>query len=108
GRIYEEKGNADVEAELAARILDFDPQPFEVSLVKQMSAIALGRMKAGDQAAMMKQVAMSEELENPRDLPMMRLRLALAWALAELTGEELPPPPPLKSSQDSWFLEPLP
>ena len=66
-----------------------------------MSAVVLARMQAADQAQMMRQFAVSDEVD-------VSLELALGWAVRQLTGEELPPPEPLTASQGNWFLEPLP
>ncbi len=93
--------DSELEAKLSGRILDFDPQPSESSLVKQMSSIALGRMQAVDQASMLRQYAESDDVE-------ISLQLALGWAVRELTGEILPPPDPATVSQGDWFLQPLP
>lgn len=91
----------ELEAKLNDRIMDFEPQPSESSLVKQMSSIALGRMRAVDHASMLKQYAESDDVE-------ISLQLALGWAVRELTGEILPPPNPATVSQGDWFLQPLP
>ncbi|MEO1998574.1 MAG: HEAT repeat domain-containing protein, partial [Planctomycetaceae bacterium] len=115
GRLNEGTRDAEIEAALTERILDFEPQPTERLLVKQMCAIALGRMQAVDQAPMMRQYATSDDVQiAPSDSApsdhsnaVMRLNLALRWAVRELTGEELPPPNPLTVGQGSWFLEPL-
>ena len=93
--------DSELEAKLSGRILDFDPQPSESSLVKQMSSIALGRMQAVDQASMLRQYAESDDVE-------ISLQLALGWAVRELTGEILPPPDPATVSQGDWFFHPLP
>lgn len=101
GVINEGKRNAELETLLADRIQDFEPQPSESLLVKQMSVVGLGRMKAVDQAPMLKQYAMSEDVK-------LILDVALGWAVRELTGEVLPAPDPPVANQGSWFLEPLP
>lgn len=104
GRIYEGRLDRDIEQKMTDRILDFSPQPLEAPLVKQMSAIALGRMGAVDQASMMKQFAGGERSTTEATIRMM---LAMGWAVRELTGEELPPPKPLTAGQGRWFLEPV-
>ncbi len=111
GRLNEGTRDSDLEAALSDRLRDFEPQPFEIPLVKQMCAIALGRMQATDEAPMMRQFATSENSIRYApfdDAVLMRLQLSLAWAVRQLTGEELPPPKPLTVGQSSWFLEPLP
>ena len=108
GRLYEGRRDKVIEDALVARLDDFTPQPYEIPLVKQMSAIALGRMQAVDHAQHMRDFATSIDSESaPADNSSIRLKLALGWAVRELTGEELPPPEPLTVGQGSWFLEPL-
>ncbi|MEZ6147794.1 MAG: hypothetical protein R3B91_20670 [Planctomycetaceae bacterium] len=116
GLLNQGKRNPELEAALTERIMDFAPQPEERLVVKEMCAIALGRMQAIDQAGMMKQFAESGETklspsvnevsENNRSV--MRLDLALRWAVRELTGEEMPTPPALIIILRNWFLEPVP
>jgi HEAT repeat protein len=106
GRLNTGVRNSEIESALAERLMDFAPRPSESELVKGMCAIALARMQATDQASMLRQYAMSEDV-IPSD-EQIRLKLTLGWAVKELTGEELPPPEPLHAQQESWFLEPLP
>lgn len=110
GRINEGNRNEELENALIGRILDFAPQPSEVKLVKEMSAIALGRMQAVDHAKILKDFALDDEefASSGSDDSSMRFRMALIWAVKELTGEELPTPKPNTIGQGSWFLEPLP
>jgi HEAT repeat protein len=111
GRLNKGIRHSEIEADLVNRLRDIAPQPWEISRVKQMSAISLARMGAVEQATMMRQYATSVE-STPHDIAEghdaeMRLELALGWALNELTGEELPPPRPSTVSQGRWFLEPI-
>ncbi|WP_197532505.1 HEAT repeat domain-containing protein [Symmachiella macrocystis] len=110
GRINEGSRDEKLEDAFTDRILDFEPRPSEVSLVKQMSAIALARMQAVDHAPMLRRFALDDSLfaTSGSDDSGMRLRMALLWAVKELTGDELPTPKPMTIGQDSWFLEPLP
>jgi HEAT repeat protein len=111
GRVNAGKRDSELESALSERIRDFEPQPSERLIVKQMSAIALGRMKASEEAPMLRDYATSlntEAVAAANAVSTKRLELALIWAVKELTGEELPPAKPLIASQISWFLEPLP
>ncbi len=112
GRIYAGKGNPELEEAFVGRIMDFAPRPSEMLIVKEMSAVALGRMKAVDAADMMRQFALSlnkeQRTDTERSVSTRRLHLALRWAVRELTGEELPSPRPLAVDAGNWFLEPLP
>jgi hypothetical protein len=65
-----------------------------------MCAVTLARMKAENQAPMMRGLVETLALPIP-------LGLTLRWAVKELTGEELPPPKGLPVSEGHWFLEPL-
>ena len=98
GRIHEGKRNSEVEDALTSRITDFADKPPELSTVKEMSAIALARMKAVDQAGMMSSLVKSTPLP-------VRLGLALRWAIKELVDEELPPPEAVPFREDDWFLQ---
>lgn len=110
GQINEGSPNEQLEEALIERIYDFAPQPSEVKLVKEMSAIALGRMQAVDQAQMLRRFALddSQFASSGSDDSNMRFRMALIWAVKELTGDELPTPKPNTIGQGNWFLEPLP
>ncbi len=109
GRLREGVRDSELETALTDRLLDFEPQPSETKLVKQMSAVTLGRMRAVDQVPMMQQYVNSLHNDTSQSGDEnKRLEVAFGWALKEMTGEELPPPKPLKFSQTEWFLEPLP
>ena len=111
GKIYAGQRNAEIEQALSERIRDFEPQPSERLIVKQMSAVALGRMKAAEEAPMMRDFAKtlsSEAAAGANAEASKRLELALIWAVKQLTGEELPAAKPLVAGQVSWFLEPVP
>ena len=101
GKIFEGNRNSEVEEKLIERITDFNIRTPERPIVKQMSAIALARMNAVDQAPMIRQVAL--KIKFP-----IQLAVGLRWALKELTGEDLPPPEPSIIGQGDWFLEPAP
>ncbi len=102
GQLRDGTRDAEVEAALDGRINDFSPQPDEQQKVKEMAAVALGRMQAVEYAPMMRQLALAED-----DDIELRLELALGWAVEKLTGEELPPPQPTTLGQGRWFLEPV-
>jgi len=111
GRINAGQRNAEIETALSERIRDFEPQPSERLLIKQMSAISLGRIQAAEEAPMMRDFATTlskETAAGANAVALKRLELALIWAVKQLTGEELPPAKPLVASQMSWFLEPVP
>ncbi|MCA9077390.1 MAG: hypothetical protein KDA93_20355 [Planctomycetaceae bacterium] len=115
GQIKSGERDSRIEDKLAERILDDEPRPSETMLVKQMSAIALGRMQAVDQADMMRgrslKISAASESDDidvsEKNEARLRLALALGWAVKALTGEELPPPNPLIAGESRWFLEPV-
>lgn len=100
GHIKEGTRDEELENDLASRIRDFADQNPETVRVKQMSTVALARMKAVDQADLLK--GMSDRMARP-----VSLAASLRWAVKELTGEELPPSQPDTISPGTWFLEPV-
>lgn len=99
GLINEDRRDEQLETALFGRIRDFSDTNPEDDSIKEKSALALARMKAVDQAAGIKGIAL-----NYKFVP--RLGFALRWAVKELTGEELPPVGPSFLPTGSWFLEP--
>lgn len=100
GRIFEGKPDPEVEDALIGRLTDFDNKPPEIPLVQEMSAVAIARMKAVDQAPILNSIIRSISLP-------VRLGVAVRWAVKELTNEELPPPEPNPFREDNWFLRPV-
>jgi HEAT repeat protein len=101
GRIKAGTRDADLEQALIERVTDFPERNPEIDLVKQMSAVALARMNAVDEAATMRDVIETQVISLP-------LGVTLRWAVEQLTDEEIPPPIPPPASQPDWFLEPVP
>lgn len=99
GRIFEGKRDQGIEEALMDRITDFEEKPAELSLIKEMAAVTLARMKAEDQVNSIRSLA------NSNALPIGPI-VALRWALKELTNEELPPPTPIPLREEGWFLRP--
>lgn len=83
--------------QLMERANDIAGMPPELELVRQMCAIALGRMKASSQLESIKKLLGPEVDPDP-------VEVALRWAIREIAGEELPPPKPRVISQGGWFL----
>ncbi len=100
GRLHVGAPDDSLSKPLIARVLDDSPKPYESPLVKQMSVVALARMKATDQGNSLKQ-------SIPLHAPASPLDLATRWAIEELTGEKMPPPVPGRYPDGVWFLEPL-
>jgi hypothetical protein len=78
---------------------DGDSRP-ELTSIKEMSAIALGRMGAVSHAPGLRKYVGPE-------IPSHRLGMAIRWALIELTGESIPEPSGAFLADGAlWFLEP--
>jgi HEAT repeat protein len=100
GWLHEGVPDGSIAVALIDRVMDFALIPPESDLVKQLSAVSLARMKSVDQAPVLRSLVVPKPLNSI-------LGLAILWAVKELTGEELPTPPPEMVGQGVWFLEPL-
>jgi hypothetical protein len=99
GKMHLGKPDDLLAAAIAARVTEpSEAMPAEMHRVRVAGAIALGHMKATSQA---------EPLRGFASKLGVKLYLAIQWSLREITGEELPPPPPVISFKRDWFLEPL-
>ena len=86
--------------QLVERLNDIRSLPPELTPVRAMSAVTIGRMKAGSQVAALRQY-ISPTVEA--DEISMRIR----WAVMELTGESIPEPSSPIIGKAGWFLEPI-
>jgi HEAT repeats len=68
--------------------------------VRRMAAIALGRMGASQSLDALRTVAGKRPTIDPAEL-------ASRWAVAQLTGEPVPPAGVYELPQTDWFLVPL-
>ena len=84
-------------AALAKRLADVNGLMPELDRVRWMSAVSLGRLKAREQLAILRQFYDSQS----------EVGLACRWAIREITGETLPGPKTKTKSIVGWFLEPL-
>ena len=86
---------------LMERAKDFGGMPPDTELVRRMSSISVGRMKAvsqlGECRTLMDQMPDGDVVD-----------LALRWTIHELTGEAVPQPEPPVRKDGIWFLSPLP
>jgi hypothetical protein len=69
-------------------------------MIRQVSAVALSRMKAVSQIETLRTY-------NQAMSPHNRTGLILRWALYELAGDKFPPVPEVTISPGVWFLEPF-
>jgi HEAT repeat protein len=68
----------------------------EISSVRWMAAIALGRWKAKQAVPSLRKQYEEQEI----------VRQACGWALEQITGEAMPPPQTIRKLRSEWFLIP--
>ena len=82
------------------RLLDaFHPQVPECWLVSRMSAVGLGRMKASKNVPALRSALDRSSISTD-------VGYASAWALWQITGEEIPAVTPVLNMDQDWFLTP--
>jgi HEAT repeat protein len=96
GLMYEGDPQQDLARIFVERLSDTQGMEPEVSEVRQMCAIGLGRMKAKSELAVLRSFAVGQD-------PVSR---ACFWSIEQLTGESPPPLVPLVSEISDWFLAP--
>jgi HEAT repeat protein len=100
GHVHVGKSNETLAAAIIARVTEPTiAMPPEMTRVRLAGTIALGKMKAKSQAGPLR-ASFAQPVPS-------RLYLVTRWSLREITGDELPLPPPLTESLGGWFLEPL-
>ena len=100
GRLHEGTPDNSLAEQLIGRITDIGPLPPELELVRQVSAVALVRMKAVSQVEALRTY---NKGKSPHD----KTGLTLRWTLSELADDKFPPAPPRTISPGVWFLEPF-
>ncbi len=100
GRLHEGTPDNALADQLIARVIDIDPFPPEFPVIRQVSAVALVRMKAVSQIEALRTF---NKLKSPHESTGLYLR----WALSELAGDTFPPVPEVTSSPGVWFLTPF-
>lgn len=101
GKLLEDQPDDELARELMERIADIDSVPPELALVRQMSAITIGRMHAASQLANL-QTAIGRYVVNASPIS-----LSLAWAIERLGGELPPPAERWAEIRGGWPLEPV-
>jgi HEAT repeat protein len=101
GLIHEGKTVDDLATALEARLNDTGSIPPEWRQVRWASAITLGRMKATKTMPSLRNYFAGEWTREP-------VENACGWAIAQITGEALPPVKPIRRMQRNWFLSPQP
>lgn len=100
GHLLVDANDEEFSAQLMERIDDYTPfQPEELYLVKRMSAITLGRMKAVSQLE-----ALKAAVDTP--VPHAPLPYSLRWAILQISGEELPYAERLPYVRGGWRIQP--
>ena len=85
---------------LSQRLLDLFAEEPESELVGRMAAVSLGRMKAAKTLPTLRSVYKNLTLDCGAGY-------ACAWAIWQLTGEEIPPLAPRIVMENGWFLMPI-
>lgn len=85
---------------LGQRLLDLSAEEPEAEQVGRMAAVSLGRMKAAEMLPTLRSVYKSLTLDCGAGH-------ACAWAIWQLTGEEIPPLAPRIVVENGWFLVPI-
>lgn len=85
---------------LGQRLLDLFAVEPESELVGRMAAVSLGRMKAAQMLPTLRSVFKNLTLDCGAGY-------ACAWAIWQLTGEEIPPLAPRIVMENGWFLTPI-
>ncbi|MFG0333055.1 MAG: HEAT repeat domain-containing protein [Maioricimonas sp. JB049] len=99
GLMYAGRPDEDLVEQFVGRMMDMHPTNPDVDIVYEMSATALGRMKAASR------LPEFEERLNTISAHE-RLAYAIRWALEQITGEPIPAPGPMIRARAGWFLEP--
>jgi hypothetical protein len=100
GHLHAGRAPADLGKAFTERLTDTTSTPPEDPLVRQMSAVGLGRMGIRDALPVLRRYADSEP-------PNSKLGASCRWAVESLTGEKLPPREADLQTHTGWFLEPL-
>jgi HEAT repeat protein len=100
GLLHEGKNPHDLVDLLVERLSDTASRPPEDFRVRWMSAVGLGRMKAVDRIAGLRQYQLNVE---PNDDP---INNACCWAIEQLTGKKMPQARTIYKPERDWFLIP--
>ena len=97
GWLQEGKPDESIASALMERITDPNVSPpAESVMVKEISVVAMGRMKATSYAPELFRMATAD-----------RFGQLIRWTVKELTGEIMPEPESTPTGPGEWFLEPL-
>jgi len=98
GLLHEGKPDPALVVALQARITDAGgPNGADSGRVRGMAAVSLARMKATDAVPTLRRFYRGKLSPDP-------VNNACGWALAQITGEPLPPPATIEQIDRNWFL----
>lgn len=100
GYLYENQPDKDLAKSFAERLQDTTSSRPEYDTVRQMTALALGRMKAESELVALRKMA-------DIDGPYAEAGIACRWAVEQITGEKYPIAPPQQIGVSGWFLTPI-
>jgi HEAT repeat protein len=100
GHLHADKPDTELATQLLERATDDNPLFSENTEVRRMAAVALGRMKAAPTVDGLRSLQEKYGMQSA-------LGLAGAWAIHEITGEEIPKVEPIVIREDAWFLTPI-
>lgn len=99
GHLHAGKPDPKLAELFAGRLSDVSPMNPEDPLVRTMSAISIGRMKAENQLTALRKFMEVESVNSD-------VGYGCAWAIREIAGEAIPEQEPRRGSWLGWFLEP--
>ena len=103
GLLNKGNDNPNLARVFAERIADMRGMPVggEDARIRRMSAIALGQMKTKEGLGTLRRFYSDKE-------PSLNVvNNACGWAIEQITGEKVPPPPTIEFPAERWFLRPI-
>lgn len=98
--LHENEGGHRLAGMFVSRLSDLNPMDPEHMIVRRMSAVGLGRLKAKSGLGALNRFLKEENSSGD-------IGGACRWAIMRITGEDLPPLDTVIEDQRGWFLEPL-
>lgn len=100
GRLHAGVPDEGLAHQLVERLKDIYGMQPELPLVRRLSAVSLGRMRAESCLEDLRRMGAPHAIQSD-------VGMACAWAVHEITGDPIPPIPPLVQWEVDWFLQPL-
>lgn len=99
GHLLAEDKDESLAAALMSRVQDDGGMPPEIEIVRRMSAISLGRMKAASQLNALKKKLTPETRHDPA-------AYSMQWAIRQISGESIPFAPTPSLMLRNWRIQP--